>query len=653
MRYRFNPLSQARREYLRPHIIKAMADQYRSVSPPKGLTLLEKVKIGPFKVSHWIDAKSGTHCFAGFRHLIHNLPKEIEDTLPIGSLRDDNIDDSFWLKYKEQCSKFLPILEERVETFLNNIAEADPTASGEYATWIARQALAGNIRISGHSEPGHPHDEDVEKLHQDLSAFEGRKRRGAIPVEYRDINRYATYGDFFEALGQFGGLISDREALQVALQQGKQVYKSTKYEVIEIKSWQLAKKLAAGTAWCVRGTEMAKHYLKEPEKFPLYLFLRYEERYALLTNLPNSEQFMNVKDEAITEQEIRGDAELLSLVSQFSSWIYCGDCDRFFWGHTDSTLRTAINDVLSDLRNEDPGTLLSEISSHLGNSWLIAKAPSGLANEPVVGRPELFQDKIIMGPSTQVLRIEDVELPPVSEFTEKSGLDAASCVRSIVEHSVCGTCNSVKLPLADVLHAFFVLKACEDFPCCGHEPLPMGAPGCPPTNTDGLQVGMRCICGAFVPSSSSSSLCRKCLETAIREDNPYDDYGYDEYDYDDYEDIDDYDGCPAEDLSTRLTSILRRWKLFESKPWNLGRDSQGQLHHGPHWDEFEDVYEILDRQSDHLDSKVRSLFKANRRNLRDIAGQGMFDQTDFVHLKKFYEDLSQLLSEATCQRCAV
>jgi len=48
---------------------------------------------------------------------------------------------------------------------------------------------------------------------------------------------------------------------------------------------------------------------------------------------------------------------------------------------------------------------------------------------------------------------------------------------------------------------------CEDFPSCGHE---MGC--CPDFDPDtGAQLNMKCVCGATVPLSSSSSLCGPCL----------------------------------------------------------------------------------------------------------------------------------------------
>ncbi len=70
------------------------------------------------------------------------------------------------------------------------------------------------------------------------------------------------------------------------------------------------------------------------------------------------------------------------------------------------------------------------------------------------------------------------------------------------------------------------MNRCEDFPCCGHGPPPMGdGGGCP--DEDGR---FQCVeCGDVMPRGSSSICkpCRKTLTARIgREDEYYDDYSY-------------------------------------------------------------------------------------------------------------------------------
>ena len=83
------------------------------------------------------------------------------------------------------------------------------------------------------------------------------------------------------------------------------------------------------------------------------------------------------------------------------------------------------------------------------------------------------------------------------------------------------------------------MARCEDFPCCGHE---MGC--CPRRNENGEQIEMVCVCGASVPLSSRSSICRACL-AADDDDFGGPDYGEDDDGEDDYDG--DYDDGPEYD----------------------------------------------------------------------------------------------------------
>jgi hypothetical protein len=55
--------------------------------------------------------------------------------------------------------------------------------------------------------------------------------------------------------------------------------------------------------------------------------------------------------------------------------------------------------------------------------------------------------------------------------------------------------------------------SCEDFPCCGHE---RGC--CPSFDVNGKQLDMKCTCGASVPLTSNSSMCKGCLGRMFREE---------------------------------------------------------------------------------------------------------------------------------------
>lgn len=88
------------------------------------------------------------------------------------------------------------------------------------------------------------------------------------------------------------------------------------------------------------------------------------------------------------------------------------------------------------------------------------------------------------------------------------------------------------------------MSRCEDFPCCGHE---LGC--CPDFDADGSQLNMKCVCGAPVPLSSASSLCRWCLTHDPEDPGSWDDgpANEDDTDWDDDPRDDGWDDGPEYD----------------------------------------------------------------------------------------------------------
>lgn len=66
--------------------------------------------------------------------------------------------------------------------------------------------------------------------------------------------------------------------------------------------------------------------------------------------------------------------------------------------------------------------------------------------------------------------------------------------------------------------------SCLDFPACGHE---MGC--CPDFDAAGNQLNMVCLCGATLPMSSRSSICKACLHADDEDEEDYDAADEDEY----------------------------------------------------------------------------------------------------------------------------
>lgn len=68
---------------------------------------------------------------------------------------------------------------------------------------------------------------------------------------------------------------------------------------------------------------------------------------------------------------------------------------------------------------------------------------------------------------------------------------------------------------------------CEDFPCCGHE---LGC--CPDYDPEtGVQLNMKCVCGAKLPINNRSSICDGCLIDPDDPDRYMDDPDMGDFDY--------------------------------------------------------------------------------------------------------------------------
>jgi len=57
---------------------------------------------------------------------------------------------------------------------------------------------------------------------------------------------------------------------------------------------------------------------------------------------------------------------------------------------------------------------------------------------------------------------------------------------------------------------------CEDYPCCGHEP-----GGCPVLDEQGRSCFPCARCGAIMPPTATSAVCRPChADWARRDEDP-------------------------------------------------------------------------------------------------------------------------------------
>jgi hypothetical protein len=66
------------------------------------------------------------------------------------------------------------------------------------------------------------------------------------------------------------------------------------------------------------------------------------------------------------------------------------------------------------------------------------------------------------------------------------------------------------------MSAQVISRQCEDYPCCGHGPAPLGdSGGCPVRFDDGTERWPCASCGALMPQGNRSAICNGCSERVV------------------------------------------------------------------------------------------------------------------------------------------
>jgi hypothetical protein len=183
------------------------------------------------------------------------------------------------------------------------IAQADPTTSKTYITWLLRQTQAGNI------EP----EEDAETLRDTLAQFDQFKRRNNWQGE-RDINRYQAAADLYDQVERYHQQNPQGrpgQGQQNPQGIGREVGRSGPYRMYEISTPEQAMQAAQGTAWCVSGRETARRYLG---RGTLHMLTKNGRPYVLIDL--STGQARNTHDRTIDAQVVAEIAPFTQQVGQ-------------------------------------------------------------------------------------------------------------------------------------------------------------------------------------------------------------------------------------------------------------------------------------------------------------------------------------------------
>jgi len=170
--------------------------------------------------------------------------------------------------------------DENKADFIRWVSEMfDPSPNGMYLGWILKMFKNGVLRG----------EEDAEKVNNTLKLFTSLKIKPQFPAEYRDINRFKSYGDLAEVVDKFSGIKTKGEMVREKEKGITLMEEYDEYKLYVVTESEAGAKHFRNTKWCVKDPRYFDQY-----GAPYYYFTKNDEPYTLLHL--NSNQCMDVQD---------------------------------------------------------------------------------------------------------------------------------------------------------------------------------------------------------------------------------------------------------------------------------------------------------------------------------------------------------------------
>ena len=180
----------------------------------------------------------------------------------------------------------------------------------KYAVWLANMAKQRQVNPK----------EDSGKLVEILGQFEKVKRLREFPKEYRDLNKFKSYSELYNAIQPFLEQQTSGEIFREKQMKGvEEVYNEGGVRVVAISTAEAASKLCRDTGWCIKDPKYFDYYQKgefseymeeaysdgteEPE--PLHMFVINNKPVAMVHR--PSLQIKDVSDESVDWESEEGE----------------------------------------------------------------------------------------------------------------------------------------------------------------------------------------------------------------------------------------------------------------------------------------------------------------------------------------------------------
>jgi len=235
-----------------------------------------------------------------------------------GDSTQDRID-AHWNGYREAVSEFLDRLPAKVDKVISFLNDADPSATGKYATWLF-SLFKNSHRIT----------DDVHVLNELLIEFDQKKHR--LPVEHRDINKYDTPGELSKVMREH--FKESRRGLRKRLVGSglERIYEDDDYTITKITNAEAANKLGQGTRWCIKDDALAKQYLRSGPFYYIELGEDIDEGYGPYLahsshSMDQSGHRVELKD--VDNDEVREPGRLVDIFAEIDKAFICQHHHQF------------------------------------------------------------------------------------------------------------------------------------------------------------------------------------------------------------------------------------------------------------------------------------------------------------------------------------
>jgi hypothetical protein len=175
---------------------------------------------------------------------------------------------------------------------ITHIAKADPS-NGKYLQWLVRMYVAGQFK-----------QEDVGQLHKDITIFEKFKNK----IANKDLNSYKDRAQFNAAIEPFeqqAPELSKAEQEKMKKKEGAEyIINTPHFKALVPKTEEAACLYGKGTKWCTaaENNNQFENYHSQGDLVIVMTELDGKPRKFQLH--PDTQQYMNEKDEPITKAEI-------------------------------------------------------------------------------------------------------------------------------------------------------------------------------------------------------------------------------------------------------------------------------------------------------------------------------------------------------------